>query len=142
MKKLIPMYEENAFDADLVEEGRRNLVSYFQAKGYFDVKVSPQTNREPTQILLVYQMDRGPRHRVAAVDITGNRHFTRRQLAAQMVVQKARFFSHGKFSDDLLDRSVTNLTAFYHNAGYQDVGVHPHVVSHGEHRCDVSNHRG
>jgi outer membrane protein insertion porin family len=49
MRKLIPIYEENAFDNDLVEEGNRNLVSYFQSKGYFDVKVNPQVEEEPSR---------------------------------------------------------------------------------------------
>ena len=34
-KKLIPMYQENAVDADLVNEGAQDLTSYFQSKGFF-----------------------------------------------------------------------------------------------------------
>ena len=68
LRSLIPIYEENSFDQDLVQEGRRNLVSYFQGKGYFDVKISPQTSQEPSQISLVYQVDRGTRHRVTSCE--------------------------------------------------------------------------
>jgi hypothetical protein len=32
LRKLIPIYEENAFDQDLVAEGQRNLVSYFRLR--------------------------------------------------------------------------------------------------------------
>jgi len=46
-KKLIPMYQENSVDPDLVAEGRRNLVSYFQSKGYFDIKVTSQIQQQP-----------------------------------------------------------------------------------------------
>jgi outer membrane protein insertion porin family len=134
---LIPIYEENAFDQDLVEEGKRNLVSYFQGKGYFDVKVSPQTSDEPSQISLVYQVDRGNRHRVTSVRITGNNHFDEGHLADQVVIQKAHFFSHGKFSNDLLSRSVKNLTVYYRDAGYQDVQVQPQVIDH-EAKVDVT----
>ncbi|HEV8494536.1 MAG TPA: POTRA domain-containing protein, partial [Candidatus Angelobacter sp.] len=38
-KKLIPMYQENAVDPDLVNEGAQDLTSYFQSKGYFGAKV-------------------------------------------------------------------------------------------------------
>jgi outer membrane protein insertion porin family len=31
LEKLIPVYEENSVDQDLIDEGQRNLVSYFQA---------------------------------------------------------------------------------------------------------------
>ncbi len=40
MKKLIPIFSEGTVDPDLVEEGRRNLIDFFQSKGYFDVKVT------------------------------------------------------------------------------------------------------
>ncbi len=132
LKKLIPVYEENAFDDDLVEEGRRNLVSYFQGKGYFDAKVTAQTSEAPSKISLVYQVERGDRHSVASVRITGNRRVDANGLWGQVMVEKARFLSHGKYNNDLLTRSVNNLTAYYHNAGYHDVQVKPQVTDREE----------
>ena len=128
LHSLLPIYEENAFDQDLVEEGERHLVSHFQAKGYNDVKVSAQTTKEPSQISLVYQIDLGTRRRVTEVRIVGNHHFTEKQLGDQIVVQTAQFFSHGKYDNDLLNQSVKNLTAYYRDAGYQDVQVQPQVT--------------
>ncbi len=132
LKTLIPIYEENSFDQDLVEEGRRNLVSYFQGKGYFDVKVSAQTSQEQSQTSLVYRIDRGTRHRVASVKITGDHHLAEGGLWDQVVVEKSHFLSQGKFNNDLLGRSVNNLTADYHNAGYPDVQVKPQVHEQGQ----------
>lgn len=131
LKTLVPMYEENSFDQDLVEEGRRNLVSYFQGKGYFDAKVTPQTSNDQSQISLVYQVDRGIRHRLTSVKITGNLHLEESELRDQVVVQKDLFL-HGRFNNDLMSRSINNLTASYHNAGYQDVRVEPQFVDRGQ----------
>jgi outer membrane protein insertion porin family len=128
LRKLIPIYEENAFDQDLVEEGERNLVSYFQAKGYFDVKVNPQTEDDPSQVSVVYQIDKGNRHRVMQVAIAGNHHFEEEDLLPQVEIQKARLFSRGRFSNELLNRSVDKLTAYYRDAGFEDVKVQPKVV--------------
>ena len=130
LRSLIPIYEENSFDQDLVQEGERNLISYFQGKGYFDVKITQQTSREPSEISLVYHVDLGSRHRITSVRITGNRHFDEGQLADQVVVQKGQFLSHGKFSNDLVSRTVSNLTAYYRNAGYADVQVQSQVNEH------------
>src|SRR5262245_44225815 len=47
LRKLIPIYEENAFDRDLVEEGQRNLISHFQSKGNFEVKVDFEIQDDP-----------------------------------------------------------------------------------------------
>jgi outer membrane protein insertion porin family len=128
LRKLIPIYEENAFDQDLVEEGERNLVAYFQAKGFFDVSVNPRVTDEASAMSLVYHVDRGSRHRVMSVRLTGNRHFSNDDLASQILVKPGRFLSRGKFSQDLLRRSADNLTAFYIDEGFADVKVQPQVI--------------
>jgi outer membrane protein insertion porin family len=128
LRKLVPIYEERSFDQDLVEEGERNLIAHFQNKGYFDVKVTPKVDDEPSQISLVYQINKGQKHRVMRVSIHGNRHFSDADLSDQVVVQQGRFLSRGKFNEDLLNRSVKNLTAFYQDAGFTDVKVQPEVV--------------
>lgn len=131
LRSLIPIYEENTFDQDLVEEGARNLVSYFQGKGYDRAKVSPQTRKNPSQISLTYIVDLGSRRRVTSVKLTGNKHFDDAKLADQVLVQKGQFFSRGKFNNDLLNRSVQNLVTYYRAAGYPDVQVQSQVAEHG-----------
>src|SRR5439155_6308237 len=39
IRRSIPVYEENALDDDLLTEGRRNLLSYMESRGYFEAKV-------------------------------------------------------------------------------------------------------
>ena len=128
LRKLIPIYEENAVDQDLVAEGQRNLVSYYQGKGYFNVKVNPQMQDEPSDASVVYGVDRGSKHRVASVKTAGNRESDESDLKDQMVVEEGRFFSRGKFSQELVNRSVDNLTAYYRDDGFADVKVQPDVV--------------
>ena len=130
MKKLIPVFSEGAVDPDLVEEGRRNLVDFFQSKGYFDAKASAQLQNEGSNFDLAYDVDRGGRHRVAIVDFRGNEHFGKDELRQQVGVKPRRPFplSRGKFSDKLLRQSVTGITAFYKNLGYEEVKVDTDVV--------------
>lgn len=128
MRSLIPVYEENAVDQDLVDEGTRNLVSHFQSKGFFDVKVTSQLRNDASAIELTYEVSRGHRHRVVEVALAGNHRITTTELRNQVVLQKARFFSRGKFSEDLLNTSVGNLEAYYRNAGFAEVKVTPNVV--------------
>ena len=137
LRNLLPIYDENSVDLDLVQEGRRNLISYLQGKGYFDVTVTPQFTREPSQTTLNYVIERGRKHRVESVSIRGNRHFSQSDLQSQIAVKKGRFFARGKFSQDLLNTSVKNLQAHYRNAGFADVKVNPRVVDH-EPKVDVA----
>jgi outer membrane protein insertion porin family len=129
MKKLIPIFSEGTVDPDLVEEGRRNLIDFFQSKGYFDAKVTTNFQTQASNVDLVYNVDRGSRHKVETVAFRGNQHFDRDELIQQVVVKPHRLvLSRGKFSDKLLRQSVTGITVFYKNRGYDDVRVDPDVV--------------
>ena len=129
MKKLIPIFSEGAVDPDLVEEGRRNLIDFFQSKGFFNVKVTTNFQNEGSNVELVYKAECGSRHRVEAVDFRGNQHFDKNVLSRQVAVKTHRLLlSRGKFSDKLLRQSVTGITAFYKNLGYEDLKVDTDVV--------------
>jgi outer membrane protein insertion porin family len=127
LKTLIPIYQQNTFDRYLVAEGAQNLARYFRSKGYFDVRVDPKVEKTLSLIALTYQIERGDRHNVMSITFAGNRYFKEAALRPLVVVQTAHFLSHGKFGDAALNQSVTNLTGFYQNAGFENVRVHAAV---------------
>jgi outer membrane protein insertion porin family len=132
-KKLIPIYQENTVDPDLVLEGKQNLISYFQSKGFFDVKVDSQIEKQSAGETIRYHIEKGKRGKVAGIDFQGNQAFSEDDLESHVAVKKARRFipfSHGSFSELLLRRSVKNLEALYKNAGYSSVSVTPKVANH------------
>ena len=128
LRKMIPIYEENSFDQDLVEEGERNLVSYFQSKGFFDVKVDPTIRNEPSNVSLIYQITKGHRHRVVGLAVRGNKHFSEGDLLALVTIKKGHFFSRGRFSNARLDQSIKNISNYYRQAGFENVTVQPQVI--------------
>ena len=129
MKKLIPIFSEGTVDPDLVEEGRRNLIDFFQSKGYFDAKVTTNFENQSSNADLVYNVDRGSRHKVETVGFRGNEHVDSDALAQQVAVKPHRLWlSRGKYSDKLLRQSVQSITAFYKDRGYEDVKVDPDVA--------------
>ena len=130
MKKLIPIYSERAIDTDLVQEGQQNLIDYFQKKGYFDVAVKINLTRQPDQVTLVYEIDRGQKHKVDRILFHGNYQISSPDLLAQVVVKKAHILGHGTISQKLLKQSVSNLQALYHDKGYEDVKITSRVIDH------------
>lgn len=127
MKKIIPMYQENSVDPDLVEEGSRNLASYFQGKGYFDVKVHSLIQKETNGTNIVYQIEKGRRGKVGSIQFRGNQRFDDDDLSPHVTVAKSHFLSRGKYSQQLLRKSAKNLETVYQNAGYSQVKVTPGV---------------
>ncbi|MBI3895664.1 MAG: BamA/TamA family outer membrane protein [Acidobacteria bacterium] len=145
LRRLVPIYEENSFDRDLVEEGERNLISHFQAKGYFNVRVNSEVEEESqaiyraehpkqaTKIILIYQIETGDRHRVMEVSVQGNRYFDDEVLLTLVAVRPAGFLTRGRFSEDLVQKSAENLTHYYRDAGFPDTQVQPRVEDEESH---------
>ncbi|HLH07861.1 MAG TPA: POTRA domain-containing protein [Terriglobales bacterium] len=130
LHRLVPVYQENLFNAEMVQEGRQNLLSYFQSKGYFDAQVHVHVNRQPSLIDVEYNIDRGKRHDVVSVAVHGNHALSTDSLMSNIVVKKKFFISmldHGKYSDALVTTSLRNIRDAYKNAGFSEVSVTPKV---------------
>ncbi len=60
MKKEIPVYEENAVDDDLLNEGKRNLLDYLQTRGHFDASVEIEKKADEKTMQVIYHINPGP----------------------------------------------------------------------------------
>src|SRR5262249_55370033 len=113
LKRLIPIYDENSVDKELVDEGGRNLVSYFQAKGFFDARVDSHLEQTPDAIQVIYDVNKDGKHRVDEIHFEGNHYFDDKELLARIAIKKGHALSlllgHGKFSNDLLRKSVASI---------------------------------
>jgi outer membrane protein insertion porin family len=130
-RSLLPVYQGAGVDPELVEEGREALTSYFQAKGFFDVKVTSQFNQAGPVDTIVYEITKGKKHKVKAVEVAGNKNIKTDDLMNQVKVQKGGVFSRGKFSDKVVRTSSKNLEALYKSEGYSSARVTPHVENNG-----------
>jgi outer membrane protein assembly factor BamA len=124
-KRLLPLYIENSINEGVIQEGQQNLVSYFQSKGYFDAKVDTNTIKQPTGQTIVYAIHKGKRKKVDTVSVQGNQHIDEDQLLSHVAVKKGHFLSHGKYSEQLVHKSINNLETVYKNAGYSQAKVVP-----------------
>jgi len=128
VRRLVPMYQQNAINDELVKEGQRNLVSYFQAKGYFDTTVDVSTVKNQTGMSIVYNIHKDGRHKVEEVAFKGNHRFSGPELQSQVSVEKGHLLSHGKYSEALVRSSVKKLRDTYRAAGYSQAEVVPTVI--------------
>ncbi len=129
LKKEIPVYEENAVDDDLLNEGKRNLLDYMQTRGHFDAKVEIRKENDAKTLRVIYQIDPGPRHSLELVEITGNQNFLdTAKLKSYLQIQSAhRFLSHGRYSEALLRSDVATLEGLYRSNGFRQVQIETKV---------------
>ena len=136
-KKLIPIFSEGSVDQDLVDEGQRNLVDYFQKKGFYDAKVATEFTVHADQILITYKIDRGRKHKVDRIYFQGNYALSSKELMDQVTVKKSHIWSHGSLSEKLLKQSAQNIEALYRDHGYEGIKVTPHAIDR-EPKIDVA----
>jgi len=130
-KALLPMYQGVGVDEESVEEGRQALISHFQSKGYFDAKVDAKLSSDANGVTVLYQITKEQKHKVAAVELSGNSKLPASQLTPHLTVTKGNVFSHGDFSQQLVRSSVNNLKAVYQSEGFSDVQVASSVTNRG-----------
>ena len=138
-KSLLPIYQGVGVDPELVQEGREALVSYFQKKGFFDVAVDSQFNKKDSVDTIVYTINKGKKHKVVDVAVTGNHELKTPDLMALVTVKKAHLFSPGDYSEQLVNTSKKNLAALYGSEGFSNAQVTP-AVSHKDGNVAVIFH--
>jgi len=139
LKKLVPVYQENSVDDDLLNEGRRNLRDYLQIKGYFDANVEVERRPTPAEnhLNILYVIDPGDRHKLAAVKVEGNRYFDTETITERMTVQPSSLLlKNGRFSQRLLAEDVASITYLYQSNGFLDVKVNSDVQENYDGRQD------
>ncbi|HWO30993.1 MAG TPA: POTRA domain-containing protein [Candidatus Acidoferrum sp.] len=128
LKKEIPIYQENALDDDLLNEGKRNLLNYLQSRGHFDASVDFQKETTPDTVRITYRIDPGPVHKLELVEITGNKYFSTQLLRQRLQIQPAgKFLSPGRYSEVLLKNDVAGFQALYVSNGFRQAKIQTKV---------------
>jgi len=131
LHRLVPIYEEGALDDDLLNEGRRNIQNHLQSLGYFEatVGVSQHSAQDGKSLQVVYAVNPGDRHKLAAIRISGNRFFPDELIRSRMQNQAAgRIFSHGRYSEALLEEDVRRIETLYRASGFRQAEVSSKLV--------------
>jgi outer membrane protein assembly factor BamA len=137
LKKLIPVYQEGAVDADLLEEGKRNIRERLERQGYFDADVNYTTETHEaksarggsrgTEEIITYKVERGERHKLVGIEITGNKYFDTELLRSRLQIFGGAFASAGRFSRKLVDSDAQSMRDLYQANGFLDARVEAHV---------------
>ena len=132
LRRLVPIYEEGAVDDDLLNEGRRNIQNHMEGLGYFQAKVSvsQHTVQDGKARQVVFAIDPGDRHKLAAIRILGNRYFPDEIIRARLQEQSAgRLFSHGRYGEALLEEDVQSVQGLYRASGFRQAEVNGKLIT-------------
>lgn len=116
-------------DAEKLEEGRQNIIDYYQRKGYpgVDVQLQLVTNESRGTARAVYTINEGERGAVKDIQVEGNTKFSDRVLRRQMKTKAqtpiAFFDKSGRLDQAQLQQDLDSIREFYQNHGYVDVTI-------------------
>lgn len=135
LKRLIPIYQEGAVDPDLLEEGKRNIRERLEREGYFDADVNYKIEMQDvktsvwqgTQETITYTVERGDKHKLVGIEITGNKYFDTELLKSRLQVFQGAFGTPGRFSRRLVDADAQSMQTLYQANGFLDAKVTPDV---------------
>ena len=132
-KSLLPLYQGVGVDQEAVMESQQALISHFQSKGYFDVKVDSQLQRAQNGDTVIFRIEKQKKHKVTSVNLSGNTHLPSSRLDPAIAVKKKNFgfWSHGSFSQSLVTQSIANLSGIYKSEGFSSVKVSSSVKNTG-----------
>jgi len=132
LKKLVPVYQEGAVDTDLLEEGKRNIRERLERNGYFDAEVEYATStnevtlsggRKASEEVITYRVERGDRHKLVRIEITGNHYFDTELLRSRVVIYPKAFATRGRFSRRLLEADRESMRNLYLANGFLEAKV-------------------
>lgn len=138
LKRLVPVYQENAVDVDLLEEGKRNIRERLDREGYFDAEVSYATETREvegkdqkskgSEELITYRVERGSRHKLVGIEFTGNNYFNTALLRSRLQVYGAALGSRGHFSRSLIQSDADSMRTLYQANGFLDAKVDGQIL--------------
>lgn len=140
LTELVPVFQEGAVDADLLQEGQANIEQYMQSLGYLEAVVTYTTTggNGSNEQIITYQVQPGSKHKFVHLEITGNTYFPDDTIRERLYIQPADFprFPHGRFSESYLKQDVQSIDSLYEANGFRDVTVTTEVRDNYRGRAD------
>jgi outer membrane protein assembly factor BamA len=121
-ESLVPIRQERSVDLDLLEDASRNIEAFLRQQGYRDARAQYIREDKGGELVLTFTVTRGPLHRVASVDVTGNNAVPLADIAPLLALKTGE-----PFVDDRVAGIASAIANLYRTRGFARVAVKPEV---------------
>ncbi|MCC6536735.1 MAG: BamA/TamA family outer membrane protein, partial [Bryobacterales bacterium] len=126
LRQLVPVYQEQSADRDLLVEGQRNIQTFFQEQGFFRAKVNFESESMPDgRRAVTFFVERGERYKLRGLSVTGNRYFPEEMIRERFSMLPATRlrYRYGRFNAGLLNADMDAIRELYQSNGFRNVRV-------------------
>lgn len=154
VKKMKPLKEDKPwkffskklFKQDDFEEGKANVIDFYQKKGYIDARIVEDSvwvfdygrikHKKGIKVRLI--VEEGPQYRVRSISWEGNTVYTDEQLTTSLGFKKGDVFNLEKYKTNLeFNKNSTDINSLYQNIGYLFFQAIPTITKVGEDSLDI-----
>ena len=117
-ERLVPIRTEGSADEDLLEDSSRAIEDYLYARGYRDANAVYTSQTQKEELVITFDVDRGPRYLVRNISITGNSTIPEIDLVPLMRLKQGEPFVRSAVSS-----GIAAIERLYRTRGFTRVQV-------------------
>lgn len=118
LRSVLPIWTEHSYNDDTLEDGKRNLITYLQKKGYYDATVQWERTQSMVSILIEYTIEPGTRYGLDHILITGNKNFPSSEIKEVMRTRESGTIKTERLVTEVFDKDRDRVIRAYHERGF------------------------
>ncbi|MEO8679369.1 MAG: POTRA domain-containing protein [Vicinamibacterales bacterium] len=119
---LVPIREERSVDLDLLEDAGRAIEAALRRQGYRAAQATYRREQTGGELLLTFNVSRGPLHRIGTVDVAGHQGLAQADIAPLLQLKTGEPFVEAR-----VGAVATAIGELYRVRGYSQVRVTPAI---------------
>src|SRR3989304_4252284 len=126
LKKQIEIKEGDYIKPYLLKLDEDKIKELYIKKCFQRIQVHAESKVVDGKTVVVFNVEEGPKIRIAEITFTGNNNFKRRKLLKQMESRQKHFPAFifpGRFGQKMFESDIVKVKEFYMNNGWLDVDV-------------------
>ncbi|MBI2469913.1 MAG: outer membrane protein assembly factor BamA [Planctomycetes bacterium] len=126
LKKQIEIKEGDYIKPYLLKLDEDKIKELYIKKCFHRIQVHAESKLIDGKTVVVFNIEEGPKIRIAKIGFTGNNNFKRRKLLKQMESRQKHFPAFifpGRFEQNKFESDIVKVKEFYMNNGWLDVSV-------------------
>jgi outer membrane protein assembly complex protein YaeT len=124
--QLVPIAREGSADEDLLEDSTNRIEEYLRGEGYRDAAAPHAREESNGELLITFDVRKGPLYRVQRVEVSGNTSIPLTELEPSLRVREGQPFSAARLETD-----VSTIAGVYQRRGFAEARVVPETEAVG-----------
>jgi outer membrane protein insertion porin family len=127
LRKQVLIWSEHDVSDAIMDSSADKIKNLYKDRGYANAKVEVKKTEGTGTLDLVFGIQEGPRITLKEITISGNQHFSTKEIKAEMLLRESGWFTSKPFREDLLDKDLDYLADRYMNDGFLNTAVEKKV---------------